>query len=1291
MFINTANIHCNSISNSISVDQQHKVIVPRLNRLKELPANILRHKIIESIKNHQVLVVCGETGCGKTTQLPKICLELGHGHKGIIGHTQPRRLAAISAAKRIAEELKTPLGGLVGYHVRFSANFGANVAIKLLTDGVLLAETRTDPLLRKYNTVIIDEAHERSLNIDFLLGYLKNLLLKRNLKLIVTSATIDAVKFSRYFADRLGNPAPVIDIPGRLYPVEVYYHPVQGDTITKQTTALSRQKINTNEKCSLDTAIVSAVSQCILHGPGDILVFLPGEQEIHQAIKMLEKSCITNVVLLPLYAQQSKTEQEKVFRLSNGMRRIILATNIAETSMTVPGIRFVVDSGLVRVKRYSWRHKLEKLCVENISRAAANQRAGRCGRVSPGICIRLYDESDFNRRKPFTDPEILRASLSSIILHMKALNLGEIEEFPFIEAPSRQAIAAGYQELQELDALSKAAPQANKNKGGGNLFCLTNFGKELSALPVLPHIGRVILAGREYQCLKEVLIIAAALSLQGSLELYQSQSIDRSYLKLIDSKSDFMTILNIWDWSQKMDSQHSESQSSLLFQENSLSKFRLNEWQNVHKQLVELVRQRGWTINKSRSTYEQLHKALLTGLMRNIGYRNSARQYYRGAHGIHFYIHPCSNVKKAKEWVVGAKLMETTRLCMRYVASINPTWLEHIAKHLIHRKLSDPHWSCKEGRVVAKEQATLHGLVLYSGRNVSYGKINPDYARKIFIYHALVTGSIDKKPDFLLHNLQLVNDLKNLEHKKRCSNIVVDESVIFDFYDRLLPPHINQTNELESWLYRLKGNEADKLLLQRNDLVTCEMHELTEDFFPKRVKHKDLWMTLGYHFEPGSECDGITLTVPLLSLDQVNLLRCEWLVPGMLKEKTYLLLKSIPKMLQNKLMPLLEYAEGFYQRWFAKLPYINKGLVESLIYDVEQQCGVCLSPKDFSISSLPSYLFMNFHIIDLKENILARGRSFLSLKSDLREQVQFELKEVLDQKLVAYKPILEKKLTSWSLEELPGIVKIKCGRNYETVLYPALVDCVNYCRFSFFEDPEKVVTQHRLGLLKLFRLSLDKQIKSAIKDILGSEKIRLGLLYFSLGTQEELFEQIIDCALARCCLIKPWPLNKTQFESRRLECQSKLGVLVQETVQITHSILSKYSEMQRKLQCARRYVAAYTDMREQIEELMTKFFLRDICYHKLSHYVRYLKAILIRITKLETNPQRDTELMEKMKPLLIEYKKAILGPDASSNLKLEQFRWLIQELRVSLFAQPLPTTEPVSVERLIKVWRTIET
>ena len=1277
--------------------QRHPL--PPITFPEELPVSGRRADIAEALSQHQVIIVAGETGSGKTTQLPKICLDMGRGQRGLIGHTQPRRIAASSTAKRIAQELGSPPGHHVGFKVRFTDTLSDGAWVKLMTDGILLAETQTDPLLRQYDTIIIDEAHERSLNIDFLLGYLKQILPKRpDLKVIITSATIDAERFARHFGSA-AKPVPVIEVSGRLYPVEIRYRPVEGADAPKTTETLSASQ-KAREQRDLMDAIVDAVDELARLGPGDVLVFLPGEREIRDAAEALRKHHPPHVEILPLFARLSAQEQERIFKPTNA-RRIVLATNVAETSLTVPGIRYVVDSGLARMKRYSYRNKVEQLQIEAVAQSAANQRAGRCGRVAAGVCIRLYEEQDFQQRQKFTDPEILRSSLAAVILRMKSLRLVDVEAFPFIEPPPGRAIADGYQLLQELGAVD----EFNQ---------LTKLGQQLARLPLDPRVGRMILAAREHDCLNEVLIIAAALSVQDPRDrpLEAQQAADNAHKKFADEKSEFLSYLKIWKWFEEAIA-HKKSNKQLQenCRANFLSQLRLREWRDVHSQLLTLVKEQGWRLNQAEATYEQLHTALLTGLLGNVGFKSEEDAIYLGARGIKFHIWPGSSlVKKAGKWIMAAELVETQRLFARTVAQIQPQWLERIGAHLLKKSYGDPRWEKRRAQVVAHERATLHGLVVYSQRPIDFGRVNPKEAREIFIRSALVEGEFDTRAPFLAHNQNLIREIEKLEHKSRRQDVLVDEELIAAFYDQQLPDDVYDGTTFDKWYRKAVQGNGKLLYLNRDDLMRHEAAGITTDLFPKSMSVAGIDMGLTYHFEPGAARDGVTLTVPLYALNQVSASRCEWLVPGMLKEKTQLLLKSLPQKLRRHCVPLPEYAAGFYDRVEAAKTFGRGGLLEALIADIREQKTLIVKTADFKLETLPAHLFMNFKVIDEHGRQLDMGRNLATLQAELGGQARASFQRIAEQAVVAAdepaSPVAVQgqgkgktaepassdttvseyqNLTSWSFGELPELLEIRKGR--QTLIgYPALVDKRTHCDLEVFDDPQEAEQIHRLGLRRLFALQLKEQLKFQEKNIPGLQQ--MGMQFMSLGTQEELREQILNAGLDRAFLQAPLPSNEGEFNTRREEGKSRFGLLVNEIARLVGQVLTEYHALPKKLQGAKAHAQAVADIQSQLQALIGKRFVAETDYAQLAHFPRYLKAINVRLDKLRADPARDTRLMAEWSQAATPWQRAMKG--RSSDPRMTEYRWMLEELRVSLFAQELRTPMPMSVKRLQKIWETMQ-
>ncbi len=1247
-----------------------------------LPVSARRDEIGAAIREHPVVIVCGETGSGKTTQLPKICLALGRGRERMIGHTQPRRIAASSVARRIAEELSTPLGEWVGYKIRFTDHTRTGVAVKLMTDGILLAETQGDPLLQAYDTLIIDEAHERSLNIDFLLGYIRQLLPRRpDLKLIITSATLDADRFARHFGSPQ-RPAPIINVSGRLYPVQIRYRPV-------------REQDDADDRTLVD-AIVDAVDELAGAGRGDVLVFLPGEREIREAAEALRKHHPPGTEILPLFARLSVDEQERVFKPGAG-RRIVLATNIAETSLTVPGIRYVVDSGLARVKRYSYRNKVEQLQIEAISQAAAAQRAGRCGRVADGICIRLYEEAEHARRPAFTDPEILRASLAAVILQMKALGLGEVADFPFVQAPTGRAIADGYQLLAELNAVDE------RNE-------LTAIGRELARLPLDPRLGRMLLGARDQHGLREMLIIASALSVQDPRERPPGaqEAADQAHRRYADERSEFCGLVKLWDALQaRLAHKKSNRRLSEELRQDFISPRRVREWMDVHSQLHRIVSELGWRINETAPTYEQLHLALLSGLLGNVGCRSPGAEGadpadrreppYLGARAIRFHIWPGSPLaRKAGHWILAAELVETSRLFARTVAAIEPAWLERVGAHLLKRTHGDPHWEKRQAQAMAFERATMYGLLVYQQRRVPFGPIDPATARGLFIRAALVQGQFETRAPFLAHNLKLIREIRELEHKARRPDVLVDEESIVAFYDERIPAFVTSGAEFERWRADAERTDARLLFLSRDDLMRHRASAVTGDLFPKSIAMGGLPMALSYHFEPGAARDGATLTVPLFALNQVDALACEWLVAGMLKEKVQLLLKSLPQKLRRHCVPLPEYAQAFAGRWGGRAhaptaPEADRlpGLVDALVRDLREQRGVSCAATDFKLEALPAHLRMNIKVVDEQGRQLAMGRNLAQLRGEFGVQAREHFQALADS-AADPQACAPATITDWDFGELAPQRSIQ--RDGQTLLgYPALVDREDHCTLEVFDDPVVARMRHREGLRRLFRLQLREQIRHLERSLASLQGVRLlastvPALAAAIPSFEDLRDQVVDAALDRSCLEEPWPAERKAFAARKDEARGRLNLIAQELARLLAQIVEAAAVLPKKLAASRPFAAACQDIEQQLARLFPKRFIEQTPAAQLTHYPRYLKAILVRLDKLKADPARDQSQLSQLAVLQTAHARAVSARKGVPDPSLEEFRWLLEELRVSLFAQELRTPMPVSVKRLQKVW-----
>ena len=1336
---------------------------------ESLPVSSRRTEIMEAMERHQVIIVCGETGSGKTTQLPKIALALGRGKLNaqpdahgqvrgrLIGHTQPRRIAASSVAKRIAEELNTPLGEVVGYKVRFQDTLQKGASVKLMTDGILLAETQTDPLLRAYDTLIIDEAHERSLNIDFLLGYLKQILPKRpDLKVVVTSATIDADRFAKHFESAQG-PAPVIMVSGRTYPVEMRWRPFEE-----------------KKDYDLHDAIADGVDELWQGGAGgDILVFLPGEREIREAADHLRKHlqnypALRSAEVLPLFSRLSQAEQDRIFDGHTG-RRIVLATNVAETSLTVPGIRYVIDAGTARVKRYSFRSKVEQLLVEPISQAAANQRAGRCGRVAHGICIRLYDEADFTSRARFTDPEILRSSLAGVILRMKSLGLGDVVNFPFLEAPSGRAIADGYQLLAELGAVDER----------GHLLPM---GQELARLPLDPRVGRMILEARARGAVAEVLVIASALSVQDVRDrpLEAQQQADQQHAKFDDEKSEFTGYLRLWKWLQDArggkvvaktcaemaaqskpaakpsarnqaflpvsqrasgaqpegtveerlalfnpsetaeDATHklSNRQWEQLLRQNYINIRRVREWRDIHSQLLTVVKEHRWQINTEAAGYDAVHLSMLSGLLGNIGYKGEESDAYLGAHGIKFHPHPGAHLsKKPGRWIVAAEQVETSRLYGRGIAAIEPQWLEEVGAHLLKKQLLDPHWSKKQADVVALERATLYGLVVYSGRRVSYGRVDPDAARTQFIRQALVEGEWDTHWHFLAANLKLVRKVEELEHKSRRQDVLVDDELIFAFYDQHLPRDVYSGATFDQWFRAAGKGQPELLRLSRDELMRHEAAGITTDNFPKVVKLGGVDCSAAYLHSPGDARDGVTVTVPLFVLNQVSEERAEWLVPGMLKDKIQALLKSLPQRPRSRFVPLPENAARLAELFTQSERWAKGGLIEALLKQVCDETSLDVKRADFKLDMLSPHLFMNFRVIDEHGRQLGQGRNLAALKAEWGAKARGAFQALAALKVSstveAPKPSeqkqppaqagqaqaapkndktappkspaqkAEQRYTAWSFGELPELMEISKGST-TLIGFPALIDHGSEVGIEVFDEPEVAAARHRVGLRRLFALQIKDALKYLEKNIPDLQK--MAVAYMPLGTQEELRAQIIDVAIDRAFLQEPLPANAADFQQRVQDGRGRLTLIANEVARMAGTILTEYAAAARKIKDTKNAPEATKDAGEQLQKLMPKNFIAVAPWAQLGHYARYLKAITTRLDKYRADPARDAAKLKELQPLEQRYWRLVAERKGQVDARMQEYRWMLEELRVSFFAQELRTPYPVSAKRLDKVW-----
>ncbi len=1289
------------------------------------------------LQTHQVVIVCGETGSGKTTQLPKIALAMGRGklnypagQRGkLIGHTQPRRIAASSVAKRIAEELKTPLGEVVGFKVRFQDRLSRDASVKLMTDGILLAETQTDPLLYAYDTIIIDEAHERSLNIDFLLGYLKQILPRRpDLKVIVTSATIDADRFARHFESSNG-PAPVIMVSGRMFPVEQRYRPYEE-----------------SRDYDLNSAIADAVDELWLdvHNSGDILVFLPGEREIREAADHLRKHLshqplFRHAEVLPLFARLSQPEQDRIFDAHSG-RRVVLATNVAETSLTVPGIRYVIDAGTSRMKRYSFRSKVEQLLVEPISQSSANQRAGRCGRVANGICIRLYDDKDYAGRPRFTEPEILRSSLAGVILRMKSLHLGIVEDFPFLERPSSRAIADGYQLLNELGAVD-------------DFNELTAMGQELAKLPLDPRVGRMIVEARERGALDEVLVIASALSVQDVRDrpMDLQQQADQAHVKFDDEKSEFSGYLKLWRWlenSRGGEGQHrlSNRQHEQLLRQNFVNLRRVREWRDIHSQLHTVVAEHKWRLNNSPASYDQLHLSMLAGLLGNIGCKveNEGQQgEYLGARAIKFYAHPGAHLaKKPGRWIVAAELVETTRLFGRGIANIEPQWLEQVGGHLLKKQLLDPHWEKKAAEVTALERATLYGIVVYSGRKTNYGRVDPVAAREIFIREALVNDQWDTALPFLAANHKLIEQVEDLEHKARRQDVLVDDELIYAFYDQQLPADVCSGYSFERWYRQDVKKNPKLLLLSKEELMRHEAAGITTRSFPKTIRLGGIDCAATYLHEPGHAQDGLTVTVPIFVLNPVNDERGEWLVPGMLKEKVQALLKTLHQRPRSRLVPLPETATRMAEALNVPELFGQGTLVDALLKLVRAATSLDIVGADIKADMLTPHYFMNYRVVDEHGRQLGAGRNLGALKAELGAQARGAFQALAGLKMAQTSPqtsvhsqkvpkvlinrdyvathnvaienldktptgmaAASQRYTDWTFGELPELLEIQ--KSGQTLIgYPALIEAGGSAlsdpqasvSLEVFDEPGVAAKKHRAGLRRLFALQIRDALKYLEKNLPELQKMAVAYIQVGRGegagqgrdavggTVDELRDQIIAVALDRAFLQEPLPCDALAFKRRVDEGRGRLTLIANEVARLAATILTEYAIAARKIKDSKNAPEATADAQQQLQKLIGKRFLSDSPWTQLPHFARYLKAVTLRLEKYRADPARDAARLAELRPQEQRYWRLVAERKGQVDAPMQEFRWLLEELRVSFFAQELRTPQPVSVKRLEKAW-----
>jgi len=1247
---------------SVAQVEARRAVWPRID-YPDLPVSEQRESIQKALAENQVVVVAGETGSGKTTQLPKICLEMGLGAQGLIGHTQPRRLAARSVAQRLAEELYLPLGQQVGYQVRFEDHQTPTTLVKLMTDGILLAETQKDPFLNRYQVIIIDEAHERSLNIDFLLGYLKRLLPKRpDLKLVITSATIDVERFSKHFGR-----CPIIEVSGRTYPVETLYRPLLSDDpesedLTQQEGILEAlEEIHTLER-----------QKGWLHGPRDVLVFLPGEREIREVAHLIRRQQgsgrFRDTEVLPLYARLPAAEQQRVFQSHTG-RRVVLTTNVAETSLTVPGIRYVIDPGTARVSRYSYRAGVQRLPIEQVSQASANQRAGRCGRIAEGLCIRLYSEEDFLSRPEFTEPEIRRTNLAAVILQMLSLRLGAVEDFPFVEPPDSRFIKDGFRLLFELGAVDK------KNQ-------LTGLGRKLARLPVDPRLARMLLEAGQRQCVSEALIIIAALNIQDPRErpADHQQAADQAHAQWKDPDSDFLALVNLWkhyeDLRQEVSANQLRKQCKKLF----LSYMRMREWRDTHRQLKLLARELGLKENSEPAGYASLHQALLSGLLSNIGFLQENKEYL-GARNRKFFIHPGSKAgKKTPKWMMAAELVETSKLFARMVAKIDPRWAEPLASHLVKHNHSDPHWEKKAARVAVLEKVTLFGLPLVTGRKVDFGKINPQEAREIFIRSALVEGDYQTRAPFMAHNQALLDEVQVLEDKARKKDILVDDQVLFDFYDSRIPEDINKGASFESWRKKAEAKDPQLLFLTREDLLARTAEEVTGEAYPDTLAWQGVEWQLSYNFAPGEEDDGVSITVPVAMLGQLPEGRLEWLVPGLLEEKCLALMRGLPKAVRKNFVPLPDYVRAALEALVPDDLPLGKAL-GLFLYKIT---GTQVEEKLWSQVDLPPHLQINFKVVTAKGKLLGQGRNLEILRERFSQQMQADTQALDAGQLQVTGQ------TDWTFSELPErLEQVQAGVKLQA--FPALVDEGKTVGVTLVDSPEKARMATEKGLVRLARLSLPQKEKYLQTQLPGLKNLEL--LYAKIGSRQQLWDDLLDASLRDAFLqgnTDKWPRSSTEFTRWLDQYQSQWVPRATEKLQLAEKALQAQvplaAELKGKMNLA--LALTYQDAKRQLGRLFYPGFIWD-AGSWLEHYPRYLQAIAMRLEKAPRDPLKDQRNAEEVEAWWQRWEARYqqLLPKGEITRELLDFRWLLEEYRVSLYAQQLGTSQVVSAKRLQSHWK----
>ncbi|MDG2952029.1 ATP-dependent RNA helicase HrpA [Exercitatus varius] len=1218
---------------------------------ENLPVSQRKAEIQKLIAENQVVVIAGETGSGKTTQLPKMCLELGLGQKGLIGHTQPRRIAARSVAARIAEEMQTELGGLVGYKVRFNDQIGEQTQIKLMTDGILLAEIQTDRFLNQYDCLIIDEAHERSLNNDFILGYLKQLLPRRpDLKVIITSATIDVERFSRHFDN-----APIIEVSGRTYPVEVRYRPVA----------------EAEEQDQLQ-GILNAVDELQAEGRGDILIFLSGEREIRDTADALEKQNLRHTEILPLYARLSAQEQNKIFHPS-GLNRIVLATNVAETSLTVPGIKYVIDPGTARISRYSYRTKVQRLPIEPISQASANQRKGRCGRVSEGICIRLYSEEDFNNRPEFTDPEILRTNLASVILQMTSLGLDDIESFPFVDAPDKRHIQDGIKLLEELGAIRREELHSPLQKNR-----LTQTGRQLAQLPVDPRLAKMLISAVNLGCVLEVMIIVAALSIQDPRERPQEkqQVADEKHRRFADKKSDFLAFLNLWNYIQEQQKALGKNQFRRLCQKDFLNYLRIREWQDIYHQIRLTVREMGLPINAEPAEYPQIHTALLSGLLSHIGMKEAEKQQYLGARNAHFAIFPNSVLfKKQPKWVMAAELVETSRLWGRMAAEIDPEWIEPLAAHLVKKSYSEPRWLKSRGQVIADEKVSLYGVPIVANRPVNYGAIDPQTSREIFIQSALVEGDWHTRHPFFFENQKLIREVEELEHKSRRRDILVDDRTLFEFYDSRIGADVVSQKHFDSWWKKASQKDPELLNFEKSFLMKEDAQKVSQLDFPNFWHQGNLKLKLSYQFEPGTDADGVTVHIPLPLLNQIEMQGFDWQIPGLRHELIVALIKALPKSLRRNFVPAPNYADAF----LARVTNFDKPLTETLSNELRRMTGVNVDADEWKLDQIPPHLRITFRVIDEKGKKIAESMNLDELKFSLKDRVQQSISAVADD------GIEQSGIHIWNFDSLPQCYEQK-KQGFTVKAFPAITDEKEAVGIKLFETEYEQSVAMRQGLRRLILLNVPSPIKYLHEKL--PNKSKLGLYFTPFGKVLDLIDDCIACGVDKLIAdFGGFVWNETDFDKLRDFVRENLNEITVDIAQQVERLLTLTFEINKRLKGKMDFTMAFalSDIKSQLAGLIYPGFVEKTGYARLPDIHRYLQAIDKRMDKLAQDINRDRAAMLRVEQCQQAYQQLLAKLPKSKPLTEDvlEIRYMIEELRVSLFAQQLGTKYPVSEKRVL--------